>query len=77
MLDPRILARGEVEPLTHPTYGVVGDAYGPGLPITFSDAVADHAQPPPWLGEHNDQVYRERLGYSAERLAQLKAEGAI
>lgn len=77
MLDPRILARGEVEPLKHPTYGAVGEAYGPGLPIEFSDAVADHDQPPPWIGEHNDRVYRERLGYSDERLARLKAEGAI
>ena len=78
MLDPRVLARGEVEPLKHPTYGVADDgAYGPGLPISFSDAVADHDQPPPWHGEHNDRVYGERLGYSAERLARLRAEGAI
>jgi crotonobetainyl-CoA:carnitine CoA-transferase CaiB-like acyl-CoA transferase len=77
LLDPRVLARGEVEPLKHPTYGAVGEAYGPGLPITFSDAVADHDQPPPWMGEHNRLVYGERLGYSEERLARLKAEGAI
>jgi len=77
LTDPRVLARGEVEPLEHPTYGIVDEAYGPGLPITFSDAVADHDQPPPWHGEHNDLVYGERLGYTAERLAHLKAEGAI
>jgi CoA:oxalate CoA-transferase len=77
MMDPRVLQRGEVERLKHPTYGVVDEAYGPGLPITFSDAVANHDQPPPWLGEHNDQIYGEELGYSPERLVKLRDEGAI
>lgn len=32
---------------------------------------------PPMLGEHNQEILGEPLGYSTERLAELKALGAI
>jgi crotonobetainyl-CoA:carnitine CoA-transferase CaiB-like acyl-CoA transferase len=32
---------------------------------------------PPRVGEHNDVVYREELGYDDERLGQLHADGVI
>ena len=31
----------------------------------------------PRLGEHNEEIYRDLLGYSAEKLAELRAIGAI
>ena len=31
----------------------------------------------PELGAHNDEVYRDLLGYSEEELAQMKAEGIV
>ena len=32
---------------------------------------------PPLLGEHTDEVLRERLGYDAARIAGLREAGAI
>jgi formyl-CoA transferase len=35
------------------------------------------AQPAPLLGQHNEEVYRELLGLSAETLKTLEKEGII
>lgn len=75
--DPRVVARGETVPLAHPKYGMVEDVYGMGLPIKFSRAQAGFDQPPPGLGEHNQEVYGGLLGYSPERLEELKARQVI
>jgi CoA:oxalate CoA-transferase len=75
--DPRVVARGETRKLEHPLYGAVDDVYGPGVPIGFSEASAEIDPITPWLGQHNDEVYGTLLGYSAERLEALKAEGGI
>jgi len=75
--DSRVVARGETVPLAHPKYGVVEDVYGMGIPIQFSRAQAGFDQPPPALGEHNHAVYCGLLGYSPERVEELKAHQAI
>jgi crotonobetainyl-CoA:carnitine CoA-transferase CaiB-like acyl-CoA transferase len=75
--DPRVVARGETVPLAHPQYGAVEDVYGMGIPIRFSRAQAGFDQPPPALGEHNHAVYCGLLGYSAERVDELKAQRVI
>jgi len=75
--DARVVSRHATVPLEHPKYGAVEDLYGMGLPMRFSDASAGYDRPAPELGQHNSVVYGELLGYSAERLAQLKAQGVI
>ncbi|MGB9068060.1 MAG: CaiB/BaiF CoA-transferase family protein [Candidatus Acidiferrales bacterium] len=75
--DPRVVARGETVKLTHPQYGDVDDVYGMGMPLKFSDAAVGFDQPPPAVGEHNEAIYGELLGYSAERLAELQRDGVI
>jgi len=75
--DPRVIQRGETVPLLHPKYGSVADVYGMGLPVTFSGSNVGFDQPPPELGEHNDMVYGRILGYSLERIAELKAHKVI
>src|SRR5581483_6678338 len=62
--DPRVLARAETVRLEHPKYGAVDEVYGMGIPIKFSAATAGFDQPAPALGEHNEAVYGEILGYS-------------
>lgn len=47
------------------------------MPIKFSDTEPRISRPAPALGEHNDEVYSELLGYDAEHLAQLKEKGII
>jgi crotonobetainyl-CoA:carnitine CoA-transferase CaiB-like acyl-CoA transferase len=75
--DPRVVSRGETVPLAHPKYGMVEDVYGMGMPIKFSKAEAGFDAPPPRLGEHNEAVYGGLLGYSAERLEELKIQRVI
>jgi crotonobetainyl-CoA:carnitine CoA-transferase CaiB-like acyl-CoA transferase len=75
--DPRVVARGETVKLQHPKYGEVGDVYGMGLPLKFSGASVGFDQPPPGVGEHNHAIYRDLLGYSADRIAELQRDGVI
>jgi CoA:oxalate CoA-transferase len=75
--DPGVIARGETVPLSHPQCGAVDDIYAMGLPIQFSESRAGFHQPPPGLGEHNQAVYGGILGYSRERIEELKARGVI
>lgn len=75
--DPRVVSRNETVPMIHPKYGMVDGIYAMGLPIRFSVAKAGFDQPPPGLGEHNQRVYGEILGYDANRIAELRAQGVI
>jgi crotonobetainyl-CoA:carnitine CoA-transferase CaiB-like acyl-CoA transferase len=75
--DPRVVARNETVPMVHPKYGAADGVCAMGLPIRFSEAVAGFDQPPPALGEHNQRVYGEILGYDANRIAELRAQGVI
>ena len=75
--DPRVVARHDTMLLAHPKYGAVGETYGMGMPIKFSAAKADLDQPPPALGQHNQFVYGDILGYDAARITELRNQGVI
>jgi CoA:oxalate CoA-transferase len=75
--DPRVVERGDTVPLEHPVHGRVADIYGTGLPVTFSEATAGFDRPAPGLGQHNHEVYGDLLGYSRQRLDELRASGVI
>jgi len=75
--DPRVVARNETVPMVHPRYGAADGIYAMGLPIRFSEATAGFDQPPPGLGEHNQHVYAEILGYDADWIEELRAQGVI
>jgi len=75
--DPRVLARGETVALEHPTFGRVADLIGPGLPIRFAGAAAGAARPAPAVGQDNELVYGDWLGYGADTLERLRAAGNI
>lgn len=47
------------------------------MPIKFSETETQVTRPAPALGEHNEEVYGELLGYDARYLAQLKEKGII
>ena len=75
--DPRVVQRGETLPLEHPQHGHVADMMGMGVPIVFSQSTTGFDRPAPAIGEHNDDVYRDLLGYSADAIASLRANAVI
>jgi crotonobetainyl-CoA:carnitine CoA-transferase CaiB-like acyl-CoA transferase len=75
--DPRVLSRGETVPLEHPQFGGVADVIGMGVPISFSEARTPAMRPAPQSGQDNDLVYGEWLGYGADGVERLRANGVI
>lgn len=71
--DPQVKFRGMVGEGPHPLSGTVPRL---GSPMRFSDAGGPQTRPPPLLGEHNLEVFRE-MGFSDEKLASLRSLGAI
>lgn len=77
MRDPHVVRRQETLPLVHPQFDLQDEIRGMGLPIRFSRSPNVLASSAPELGEHNDLVYGHLLGYPAERLRDLRSQGAI
>jgi crotonobetainyl-CoA:carnitine CoA-transferase CaiB-like acyl-CoA transferase len=74
--DPRVLERGETVRLHHPS-APDAEVYGPGVPIVFSDATISLDQPPPGVGEHNQDIYGAMLGYTRDELDAFESAGVI
>ena len=78
LVDPRVVARKETMPVAHPKYGSKLDLRTAGVPIQFSGARTGFDKAlPVRIGEHNADIYRDMLGYSDEKLAELAAAGVI
>ncbi|MCW4384634.1 CoA transferase [Salinibacterium sp. SYSU T00001] len=75
--DPLVQERGEVVQLRHPAFGTQEELYGSGMPIRLSAAETTLTEPAPALGAHTDTVLRELLGYSEERVRELRRAGAL
>jgi CoA:oxalate CoA-transferase len=75
--DPLVLARGEVVPIVHPSYGSVGDLLGAGFPMVLSGSDTTLDKHAPRLGEHSESVLEDLLGYDTERIAALRRSGSI
>ena len=55
----------------------VGKVRLPGNPIKVSGMPGTISNPAPRLGEHTDLILREVLSLSAERITELRQQGAI
>jgi CoA:oxalate CoA-transferase len=76
--DPRVVARHETEAVIHPNYDVDPQLRTAGVPIRFSASATGFDDVlAVTVGEHNDAVYGELLGYDTDRLAGLRDAGAI
>ena len=71
--DPQVLARNMVVDIEHPRFGNFKLA---GNPIKASET-EDVFVPPPQLGEYTEEVLKEILGYSDDKIKELKDEKVI
>jgi crotonobetainyl-CoA:carnitine CoA-transferase CaiB-like acyl-CoA transferase len=71
---PQVKARGAIVETEHPAAGTLGVV---GPPVRLSDTPGAVRAPAPRLGEHTDEVLRDRLGLSDGELEQLRRAGAI
>jgi len=60
--------------LEHPVAGLL--SY-PGAPAKFSASPWQARRAAPTLGQHNEEIFQGRLGYSAAALAELRGRGVI
>lgn len=78
LVDPRVVARHETMEMAHPTYDTHIDLRTAGIPIVFSGAKTGFDDVMPVLvGQHSDDILARHLGYSADRIAALRADGVI
>jgi benzylsuccinate CoA-transferase BbsF subunit len=71
--DPQLKARGYWQTLDHPEMGRTRFTSPPYL----VDGERVELRRPPLLGEHTDQVLESVLGYTPDRIAQLRNDGVL
>jgi crotonobetainyl-CoA:carnitine CoA-transferase CaiB-like acyl-CoA transferase len=74
MAHPHLRERGIVRKFND---RFLGEFDIPGFPLRFSAYPRHPELDAPTLGEHNHAILEEYLGYSAERIAALEAEGVL
>ena len=74
MEDNHFRDRGMWVEIDHP---VAGSYTYPGRPIIMGESPWQLRRPAPQLGEHNEEVYGEALGYESQDLARLRGVGVI
>ncbi len=71
--DEALRARGMVAAVEHPERGTY---YTVGCPLGLSDSPVEYRRAP-LLGEHNEELLEELMGYDAAQVANLRTEGVI
>ena len=74
LADEQLAARGWFREIEMPT---VGTHRYPGYLFRMERTPDDVQLPPPLLGEHNEEVYLDLLGYSREQYDALVAKGLV
>ncbi len=72
--DPHFKARNAIVETPHPTFGTLKMQ---NVAPKLSETPGGIRGPAPEMGQHNDDVYRQLLGMSDERIETLKAGGVI
>jgi len=72
--DPQLLARNMLVEVDHPSYGKVKIL---GNPVKMSGFTEETFTAAPTLGEHNKKILSELLGYSQDKIDNLKKEKII
>jgi formyl-CoA transferase len=71
--EPSLRATGTVVEVDHPTRGKYLSV---GNPIKLSDSPTEVTRSP-LLGEHNDEILRDVLGFDERRIKEIEASGAL
>ncbi|PKB80728.1 MAG: hypothetical protein BZY88_08140 [SAR202 cluster bacterium Io17-Chloro-G9] len=72
--DPHLQERGAFVESEHP---VAGPVVIPGPPFRLSETPWSLRAPAPLLGQHNEEVYTQVLGYDTKDIAEWQAEGVV
>ncbi|KAK9872923.1 hypothetical protein WA026_020275 [Henosepilachna vigintioctopunctata] len=72
--DPHIKSIELIKTLEHPKVGKIRVV---GPPVQFSEGINKVRSPPPLLGEHTNEVLKQYLGYSADKIESLRKQGVI
>lgn len=72
--EPQLQHNEMVVEVSHPVYKSV---HLVGVPYKYSATPCGIVMPPPLLGQHTDEVLQEKLGFGAEAIAPLRAEGVV
>jgi len=74
LADPQINFRKMVMEVDQPYWGKYKTT---GMPVKMTQLEQERYDPPPRLGEHNEEILGSLLGYSKEEIETFKAEGVI
>ena len=72
--EPQVIHRGLRVDMPHPLAGTVHTLANP---MRFSRTKVEYRLAPPLLGEHTEEIMRDRLHLDADRIAELRKSGAI
>jgi crotonobetainyl-CoA:carnitine CoA-transferase CaiB-like acyl-CoA transferase len=67
--DPQMLANDYVVDFEHPTYGTIQML---GMPVRLSETPGQVRMPAPEFGQHTEEILVDLLGYSWDRIAELR-----
>ena len=74
--DPHVQARGMVVKMDHPLAGR-GGASLIGSPMRLTETPVTYRHAPPTVGQHTEEVLREKLGLTDEEFAELRNNDVI
>ncbi|RLI01636.1 CoA transferase [Candidatus Bathyarchaeota archaeon] len=72
--DPHVKARGTIIEYEHKTAGKIRLA---GFPVKMEKTPAEYRLGAPNLGEHSAEILKEKLGYSDEKIEELRKSGTV
>jgi formyl-CoA transferase len=72
--DPQVRHRGMRVDVPHPSGATVPLVANP---IRLSETPVGYDAPPPLLGQHTDEILKERLGFDAAQIVALRTRGVI